>query len=208
MNLQSFLNYRNICPLCSSKLLLCLHSKKKQKHEIDKDRFIVKFEMGSITKYTPKYTVGYSFGLYDNSILIEFYNKHGIKLENVTLFLIHKFKEFHYNLGVYTFYKYCDKCTNYSYSSNPFTLNQSVQKDIFLWKEFFSFFDNYKDTYKHYKLNNDYQNNTSCLGCFDCDFIGDTKYKSSDSDIIQLNLIKFVSKEETLARIKKLILFS
>jgi hypothetical protein len=209
MNLQSFINYRNICPLCSSELTLCFHSKKKQKHEIDQDRFIVKFEMGSITKNNLTYVVGYSFSLHDDSVLIEFYNKQGIKIENITLDLLKKFNEFNTNLGIYTFYKYCSKCNNYNYTSNIFLLDRSIHNvNIFLRREYFCFFSPWKETYKRYQLVNDYEYDISFLGCFDSDFIGDTRYKSSDSDMMKLNLIKFVSKEETFTRIKKLILFS
>ena len=205
MNLQDFLSYRDICPLCSAPLSFAFHSKKKQKHRLINNNLLIKFYMGSIKRNYRQYQIGYFINQEDNSFSIEFYDKKDNQLEQIPITLLQQFSKFNQNLGKYKMYRYCNVCNDYDYESNHFQidLQNGNLGDLSVRLECFSIV---KDTKIVYGLINNYETNKSILT------VG-RHFKNEDdySDmfyVTETKLIKFVSKEETMNRLSKLILFS
>ena len=68
----------------------------------------------------------------------------------------------------------------------------------------------WQDGYKEFELLNDYVTNKSLLGIMNTD-VNRRMYNfehASEPDMLELSLLKFVSKDEMISRIDKLILFS
>jgi hypothetical protein len=232
MNLKEFLNYRKICPLCDSLLTTYLHSKKRQSIKYENNRVTVIFPLiplkknGKGTDYKSNFLfkVGYSFGLEDNSFCVEFYDKNLFRYEKETpRFLIDRFKELNQNLKDLRFYRVCNGCQRYNYISFSFKidLKNNTLKPWRLRSEYFGFIQNYggalDDKYRVYRMTNWYSlgsdtENESWINYwitkrpFDAQF--DIPMPIPEVTFLHLPLIPFVSREETLNRIKKLILFS
>lgn len=211
MNLQDFLSYRDVCPLCSSPLSFAFHSKKKQQHRlINNNSLLIKFYLGSIKKNYRQYQIGYFINQMDNSFSIEFYDKKDNQLEQIPITLLRQFSEFNQNLGKYKMYRYCNVCKDYDYESNNFQidLQNGNLGDLSVRAECFNII---KDEKIVYGLINNYETNKSILTVgrhFKSeDDYGDICSFNSEF-VIETNLIKFVSKEETMKRLSKLIIFS
>jgi hypothetical protein len=224
MKLQEWLNHHKNCPLCVAPLTTYLHSTKRQAIKWEEGRMVVIFELRSTDKRkSSDYKVGYSFHLTENQFCIEFYSKDGIRIEKeVQPHLMDKFKSLDSNLKSYRFYRQCNSCKRYHYSSSAFKLNL---KDASLYfKEPFIVSSEYfgliqameqgsKTPFRIYRL----------LNCYTEKEIGShlTYWSASsphgtlsdwtvpnEATFLDLPLIPFVSINETLERIKKLILFS
>jgi len=215
MNLTEFVEYREQCPICDSKLHFIFHSKKWQSMRYEDDRLLVIFRMDSIKKHQQDYKVGYSFGMKDNSWYVEFFSKDQKRFEEESPeHLRNRFKELDKNLKYYRFYKYCTSCCRYNYSSNTFMLNQKTGHidNLCLGNEYFGLSLPLEDgRYRICKLNNDYILNMSSISF--------SKEKSNvwaradsstnEMSFIQIpSLIKFTTHDETIARINKLMVFS
>ena len=219
MNLQGFLDYRNKCPLCDADLVTSFHSNKKQSVKWEDNRMLVIFRLDALKKKQIDYKVGYSFGLKDNSWYVEFYTKDDKKFENDSPdFLRARFKELDKNLGTYRFYRHCAKCVCYNYMSNTFILDyKGTTGDLTINLEYIGMHRQLEDRYRLFKLSNDYilSKSTIVFGKTETlmvardDFGMHTMKTQGDwLDEIQTSLIKFTTKEETMDRIQKLIVFS
>jgi len=212
MNLDDFLQYRDVCPLCNEKLQLVFHSKKRQNIKYEENNILITFPMDSLNKNDKSYKVGFSFNPKNNSFFIEFFTARGEKIEIISSSILKKFLSFNTNLGAYKFYKFCRNCTNYHYESNYFKLNLQALNigELTVNKERFYMLKPWQDGYKEFELLNDYVTNKSLLGIMNTD-VNRRMYNfehASEPDMLELSLLKFVSKDEMISRIDKLILFS
>jgi hypothetical protein len=222
MNLQDWIQYRRICPLCEGTLSTYLHSTKKQGSKIEGGRLLITFPMYETNKQV-KYIVGYFFDLYSSSFFIDFYDKDNIKLEKESpIFLMNKFRKFNTNLGYYAFYRHCDTCQRYYYSSTNFKLDftSSILVSPDKWAtqvlevstEYFGFIQLLKSEkekpYRIFQLLNFYPQDKCSLTYWSSDDPAVTYQKIPlYAEHIYLPLIRFVSLEETLNRLKKLLVF-
>jgi len=171
------------------------------------------------------YKVGYSFHLTENQFCIEFYTKEGLRLEKETqLHLMDKFKALDKNLNNYRFYRRCNGCRRYHYSSVMFRLNfetaslNLLDEDFIIDSEYFSFIQameqGSKMPYRIYRLLNCYSSKKeaiSYLTYWNSPVPHGTLSDStipSDANFLDLPLIPFVSLNDTLQRIQKLLVFS
>jgi len=220
MNLREWVNYRKNCPVCGSPLTTYLHSQKRQSIKYEDNKMVVIFPLTSLKGKVPNHKVGYSFSLEDNSFCIEFYDKNFFRYElEIPKFLMKKFKELNNNLGDYKFYRQCNSCQRYNYSSNRFQLDlkSSTIIPIKVRAEYFGLIQNYggaqDNRFRAYRLLNIYESSDaqSYLTYFITNNILDVRDGASSpllSTHLQLPLIPFISQGGTLKRIQKLILFS
>lgn len=209
MNLQDFINYRDKCLVCNNQLKLVLHSKKIQSLRYEEDRIIFIFALNPLNHKLTSYRVAYSFGLQDNSFQIEFYSLGDWRYEQVPDFLRDKFKDLHKNLKSFVFYKYCNICDCYNYSSNklPLDLSGNQMGELMISVENISLIKTVNKNTKSYKLSNNYEDSKSTLlfRSFDKEI---TNPAFSSSDMINTPLIKISNKEDLIERIGKLLIFS
>lgn len=221
-DVKDWFDYRRNCPLCENVLITYLHSDRRQSIRFENNRLVVIFPLDAIKgkKNQALYKVGYSFSLTDDTFCIEFYDKNNFRLINeIPNFLLNRFRELNKNLRLLKFYKECGSCQRYFYSSSSFVLNLSSNSvEIDLFYEYFGFAENFggaqDNRYRIYRLINWLQDKSSRLT-----YGVDNNILHSQPDIhrpillngytsLDLPLIKFVSKKDTLKRIKKLITFS
>lgn len=226
MNLKQFFDYRKTCPICDDVLVTSFHSQKKQSIRYEDNRFIVIFRLDALKNKQINYKVGYSFGLEDNSWYVEFYFQDEKRFENDSPnFLRERFKELDKNLGQYKFYRHCTGCCCYNYSSNDFYLDYdlAVINDLTVNVEYIGMLQPVETGFKVYKLLNDYGGSKSTIvfgrhpsenivrsdaGVINRQQYGNYYSSAFNLDMIQVPLIKFSSKEETMERISKLLIFS
>jgi hypothetical protein len=197
MNLKTFLSYRDRCPICNLKLLTAFHSKRRQIIEEDNNILRIFYSLPSLS-FKIKYKVCYSINIEDNSIYVDFYNKK--LLTKISIELLKDFRNFDNNLKLYRFYKYCDNCETYSYSSNSFAIdykNCSIG-DLKINEEIFSLYHNNK---LKYRLYNNYEKEVSSIlyGEFAPNWY---------TKILQVPLLKFSTQDKMIEKINKLIVFS
>ena len=185
---------------------------------------IVVFSLSALVKgkTTADYKVGYSFGLDKDDFCIEFYDKNSFRLEKETpTFLIKRFKELNKNLKELKFYRHCNGCNRYNYTSKSFYLKfdtAAILPGYEVRSEYFGLIQNFggakDDRFRVYRLLNFYYDDKgeeSHLDYWITNNVYDARSdapKPNTSTYLQLPLIRFVSQEETLERIKKLITFS
>jgi hypothetical protein len=217
VNLQEWIQYRRTCPLCQGTLSTYLHSTKKQGIRIEDGRLVITFPMHELNKQA-KYIVGYSFDLYKNSFLIDFYDKNNTRLEKETPnFLMDKFRKFDTNLGHYSFYRCCTTCRRYHYTSTDFKFNfktATLSAELDVSTEYFGFVQLLKNSnekpYRIFRLLNFCPQDKCSLSYWSSDYPEGTNPNfniPSYAEHIYLPLIRFVSLEETLNRLKKLLVF-
>lgn len=210
MKLREFLNYRKECPVCQTSLITSFHSQKKQKSRYEDDRYLVLFDLNPLKSGSAKYKVGYSFGLDDNSLYVEFYTQQETRYQNETPFhLINKFKELDANLKTYKIYKHCTKCQRYSYSTDHFKLDYKACSigEVSVNSEHIIMVQPINDGFKIYKLLNYYNSKETWLSYGK----SKTDYDLTTLDlpnVLQTSTIAFTSHDETMNRISKLIIFS
>jgi hypothetical protein len=212
MNLKEFLNYRYNCPICQTKLVTSFHSQRKQKIRFENNRFVVTFALDSLKRPQKNYKISYSFGLEDNSFYIDFYTKTDIKFENeVPLFLIKRFKELDKHLQDYKIYKYCSDC-GYNYGTGSFKLNYHLQNigELCVGTEYIIMVQPVTDGFKIYKLLNYYKSGETWLsyGKITGDKIPSPLGGIVLPNMIRTGIIPFITREETMGRIGKLLVFS
>lgn len=226
MNLKEFLNYRTSCPLCDNNLSTFFHSQKQQAVKFEEDRLVFQMRMDGLKKYAANYKVGFSFGREDSSWQIEVYQSDSRLDSYLTTSVMDRFKELSKNLGSYKFYRQCThpKCNRFNYSSNLFNLNFKTGKvqgltngdsDLNIQTEYIGMVEPVDGVFKIYKLLNDYSRSTSTLvyGRWTDEYIaradwGTTHPPIDSLGLIQIPLVRFSSKVETMNRLNKLLLFS
>lgn len=214
MNLGQFIQHRIRCPLCDTELTTGFHSHRKQVLRYEgTDRLSILFELKGMRSGEPIHKVAYSFNLFDNSFCIEFYSNEGMLIDSVfPIYLINQFRELHKNLRAFKFYRNCSFCRRYSYNSNTFNIDMTsgIMNPLEVWTEQFAFSQVMETYIREYTLNNFLTENRSDLIVFR----GESLYhnldstNSSNSMILQLPLIPFISEKKTLDRLNKLVVFS
>lgn len=214
MNLQDFIDLRSHCPMCGTALITRFISDRKQKNRMIEDRYVAILVMKGMRSCEPDYEVGYSFGLKNNSLSIEFYNEWDMS-NQASNYMVKIFREFHKNLSNvrFRFIRTCGLCFKYEMDSKPVDIDlrtatySSIEKDdeTFVWsakiEEGYKFIllDNYSDPDPRSEI---------CSWRSEYDYKVERSIPSQASITRNLPQIQFVSKEETGERIKKLLIFS
>lgn len=197
MNLREFIAYNSNCPICSSKVTFSLHSKRRQSVRYEDNRLIVLFPLEAIKKGQSDFKVGYSFGLDDHSLRIEFYTKDEKRMEDqVPMFLIERFRELNKNLGYYSWVKSCP-CDRYGCVTQNFALDQiRLIPPLIIVNEYWTFTYNDKSI-DMINIDTNYQT-----------IIVLRKDNENTGSSFEIPKISFVSAEETSRRLRNLIPFS
>ncbi len=214
MNLQDFIDLRSHCPMCGTALITRFISDRKQKNKMIEDRYVAVLVMRGMRSCEPDYEVGYSFGLKDNSLSIEFYNEWDMS-NSASSHMIKIFREFHKNMSntKFRFIRTCGFCFKYEMDSKPVDLDlrtatyTSIERDdeTFVWstktEEGYKFIllDNYSDPDPHSEI---------CSWRSEYDHKVEQPIPGRAAITRDLPQISFVSKEETGERLKKLLIFS
>lgn len=218
MKLREFMDERSNCPICDTVLVTQFISTRKQKIKLIDNRLVAIFVMKGMRTNQPDYEIGYSFDLDSNHFMVEFYSEwdhHG----QVPMHLIDKFKEFHKNLGICKFYRRCTFCNRYSKSSTPFNLDFKTQKmDNQIW-------DGFQIAYESFGLTIPTETGTKIMHLSNFHVFEPHSrivwFRADDESGARLDwsipakhsekkldLIPFVSKEETTKRINNLLTFA
>jgi len=213
VNLQEFIDLRTHCPMCGT-ALVTKFSARKQKSKLENDRYISVMVMKGMRSCEPDYEVGYSFGIRDNSLMIEFYNEWDMS-RHASTYMCNLFKQFHANMrtAAHRFIRTCGFCFKYEMDSKPVDLDlrtatySIVEKDdeTFVWsaktEEGYKFIllDNYSDPGPLSEI---------CSWRSETDYRVDHPAPSRANITRNLPQIPFISKEETGERLKKLLIFS
>ena len=226
MNLKEFLNYRAVCPLCDNNLSTFFHSQKQQAVKFEDDRLVFQMRMDGLKKYSANYKIGFSFGREDSSWQLEVYQFENRLDSYLTTSVMSRFRELSKNLGAYKLYRQCThpKCNRFNYSSNLFRLNFKTAKiegltngrpDLNIQTEYIGMSEPLESGFKIYKLLNDYVRSSSNLiyGRYAEDYIARADWGTTQAPIdslthIEMPLIRFSSKQETMDRLNKLLIFS
>lgn len=179
------------------------------------NRMLVMFRLDALKKKQIHYKVGYSFGLEDNSWYVEFYSQDEKRFEvDSPEFLRNRFKELNKNMKTYRFYKQCDGCSRYNYSSDGFQLDYQTQNigELEISTEYFGLSLPTGNGFKIYKLLNSYTENKSvlsyCRGPSETQARWDMGFVGPNTNYLETSVIKFSSAKETTERIGKLIIFT
>lgn len=223
MNLQEFIDYRLLCPMCNSRLSTGFVSKRRQNIRLEENNMTVYFPLEGINVGQKDYKVSYSFGLKDQSICVEFYTLQGDKFYNVShMFLIDRFKQLHTNLKLYKFYRGCTVCHQYSYGSQNFDidLSEATYGDLKVWSEELTVTQqdqSGKERHRNYKLTNIYGEDKSYLYFwksnwqnFDLNYLPPSSASYLILPIVPLNLVLGVKEfeDKLLEKLNTIITFS
>lgn len=216
MNLQEFINYRELCPICDSQIKFSFHSRKKQRKILEDNRYVIMFELRGLKKNQKNSNFGYSINPVTNDFFIDFYSSDKNRLtDKVNISLIERFKEYYSNAGSFRASLECNSCFRYSLISDPIEMDFESKQilPIEIWTEYFGLVTSDKDfdnNHSIYRLTNYYKNNNSNLVYFKCDdAYGAELYQNTyDKPHMEIPLIKFVSYKETTNRLSKLLTFS
>lgn len=217
MNIQEFIDERTHCPICNTTLITQFISSRKQKIKLENDRLVVVFVMKSMSVNQPDYEVGYAFNPRDNTFHMEFYSEwdhHG----HVPMHLIDKFKDFHKNLGTCKFIRKCAFCNRYSKSSIPFdlnfktgTLDTKFYDGLQVSYESFGLTLPANDEFKIMFLNNFPMMNKSEIFWFRSDMENSARIDwmlPQKHNKVVVELVPFISKDDTTKRINNLLTFA
>jgi hypothetical protein len=217
MNLKEFMDYKTICPLCNNNLTFVMgrHYKGTGVHRYEDNRILIIRDMRGLFKGEKHYKVGYSIGLEDNSVQIEFYTERGEKFfSNVPSTLLPKFRKLDENIKAHIFMKECRSCHRYSYESNPFFayLKAKTIGDLQVNNEYFGVVAPHKSELRVYRMYNNYLHKKTLIEIFNTDtieFAFDQCYMNGvPGTSLNLDLIKFTSESEIAERLDNLIIFS
>ena len=172
----------------------------------------------SIRKRQKSYKASYCFGLTDQSLCIEFYdmNEADRFYKTVPEFLRARFLNLHKNLKTFKFFRECSYCKCYKYESNVFNidLRHASFGPLEIATETVGLSYPLADGHRIYFLHNTYGNtNKSFLTFYKGDFASEAEirlrsYSYNKVNKLNLPLIPFTSKEETIKRLNNLLIFT
>lgn len=219
MNLQQFIDFRSKCPICDGNLFTQFHSNRRQVVKYENERAKFTMWLDTLIKKQQPYKAAYSFGLLDNSVVIEFYTKDDKHFyEESPEFLRKRFLELHDNLNKanFRFSRECanNQCLCYNYYSNFFQIDLKracfEELDVRIEQICLSHpLPNEK--FRNYKLVNHLNLKKTNLSFWKDSMKIDNVYNMIYDSIttnLELPLIPFVSVEETIKRLNSLIIFS
>lgn len=214
MNLQEFINLRSHCPMCDTPLITRFISDRKQKSKIIENRYVAILVMRGMRSCEPDYEVGYSFGMEDDSLSIEFYNEWDMSA-SASNYMIKIFKDFHKNMAGtrFCFLRTCGTCYKYDMMSTEIKmdLKKATFSSMEVYSESFIFSTQVEDGFKFIKLDNCTDPKPSSELYWwrsEFDYRADWRVPKGCSKILDLPLIPFFSKEETSRRLNNLITFA
>src|SRR5271154_171658 len=218
MNLQEFINYHEFCPLCETKLITCFHSTRRQLMQYKDNRITITMALESLKRHQKSYKVSYCFGLTDQSLRIEFSDvwDNDRFYKEVPEFLRTRFLNLHNNLKTFKFFRECSHCKCYRYDSNYFgiDLRHATFSPLTVGTETIGLSHPLPEGYRIYFLHNTYVGiNKTSLTFYKGDFASEAEIRSrsysyNKSDRLDLPLIPFTSKEETIKRLNNLLIFT
>lgn len=215
MNLQEFIDLRSHCPMCDTPLITKFISDRKQKNKTENDRYVAVLVMRGMRSCEPDYEVGYSFGMQDNSLSIEFYNEWDMS-KSASNYMIKIFKDFHKNVAKsrFRFIRTCGMCFKYEMTSEliELDLKKAQYSSVEVHDESFVFTAETNEGYKFILLDN-YVGDPDprselCWWRSTTDYRVEWAIPNNSSVKSGLSLIPFVSKQETFKRLNNLIIFS
>lgn len=219
MNLQEFIDYRSHCPLCDI-ALITLFNFRKQNIKYQDNKATIIYDLSSLKKGVQSIKIGYVFGLKDNFIYIEFYNKDGKILNVIPLSYIKRFKDFDANISNnerFSFSRSCKFCKKYFLKTFYFAIDYKTQSisPLKIFKETFGFIIPTHNQFKTIILNNYFDPLKSNIKWWrsynednvELEFFA-SKFYLTDISEIDLAFIPFISKEETIKRLDTLLIFS
>ena len=140
MNCSEFLDYRTTCPFCNNRLITKFRSNSGRTELLnyEENRLIANVKMDSLNVGGVSYLVGYSFGLKDNSFMVEISqdNNRSKYRDSVPLSLLRMYNEFTNNIVPFRMIQGCGYCARYMYSTLPIVLG-SATYDLSLYIETF-----------------------------------------------------------------------
>ena len=214
MNLKEFNNYRKLCPICDTPLVTGFHSNKQQSIRYEGNSMKVMFFLHPLTKHQKRYRVAYHFNIVDHSFSIEFYMPDGsARFESIPDFLRLRFLEFHKNLKEFKFFRGCTFCLQYAYTTKFFKidLKQVICEPLEVWSEEVGLVHPLADGHRIYRMYNMYGDKKSTILVWNgvpSEAAINLGYSPKRVSRMDLPLIPFVSKEETINRLNNLIVFS
>ncbi len=214
MNLQGFLDHRTHCPFCGNELFTNYHCARRQTLRFEEDRmiFISRLDDYPYRISGVKYKIGYSFDPKGDGWCAEFYDGENKRLRQIPMHLIRKLMD-KIDKSTYQpscFIKQCTSrlCGMYACGTTDFDLDFKRPIITFdIQEEVFTLGQESESGLKTFVLRNRPMENATHLSC-SVDPSASTKIYPGNTTTIKLPLIPFVSKEETLARLNKLIVFS
>ena len=215
MNLKEFISHRQYCPICETQLITNFHSNRKQTIKLEEHRFVVFFELDSLTCSQKPYAMSYSFGLEHFDFQVEFYTSdRSSRFEICHDFLIKRFLELHKNLKTFQFIRECIFCGQYKCSTQLFELNLKTSKceSLTIFSEEFGLVQPISDGHRIYRLSNNYLESKSDLTLFrgkpaDAKIRYPAVRSWQNPTVLRLPLIPFISKEKTTDRLNNLMIF-
>jgi hypothetical protein len=219
MNLREFMDFRKKCPMCGGLLITFFHSNRKQIIRYKDEQVSFIFKLDTLNKRQKSYQVAYAFGVTDYQFTIEFYKKSGEHYYTESPnFLRKRFKELHVNLAknFFKFYRECvnPSCAQYSYNTSYFEIDfkTATYGPLEIGRENITLIyplPGESDKCRVYRLNN-YLPGKKTLLQFWKGVPEEANLNwniPSEAAALELPLIPFVSKEETLKRLNNLIIF-
>lgn len=212
MNLREFIGTRQCCPMCNSNLTVNFISGRAQKATLSDNELSVRLTMKSLKGHVPDYQVSYNFDLDNNSFYVNFHTEWDHTLQ-VPMHLIEKFREFHKNLKNYKFILNCEECERYALHSELLVMNMSNAQTstIEIETENFTWAVPAQDDCKIIGMFNNSKLSRTELVCWRGNTEEDARLHWlmwTGRPVHILPPIPFVSKEETLKRLDKLLTFS
>lgn len=209
MNLREFLEYRKQCPLCDSKLdAVYLFNRTRFVSNIDGE-VQVTIKLDPLSRMQKTYNVTYCLGLDSNLFKVEFSNKDSVRYQDkIDIFLHERLKDLNKNMKGYSFLQVCNDCRNYHYVSSKFNLEStmSTYPSIDIHYEQFTLIQSLSGSKaKIFRLTN-YESQSELMIREEYHVFGETN--TAKFETLMLPLIPFVSKEQTLERLKNLLIFS
>lgn len=169
-HLNKFINYKSNCPLCTSllNLVFLFKSRNNIRYETDEILINVEFSGYPLSSKSYKYTAQYHINPENNSFYINFLDKNK-KLydKSVSLNIKDKYGQFLASqTGGIRFYKECNVCRKYMYTSNSIEINHKkrIFEDIQVMTEYFCVGKKIKDNkIQVYKLLNNFMEDKSIV---------------------------------------------
>lgn len=219
MNLRNFLDYRESCPFCNSRLDAKFNAISGRKNDLCFDQYgegkvTATFSMDSLNRIHKTYQIIYEFDLDNDNFAVYFADKEGHRYEDYSpTFLCERFKAFHNNLRHFEFSRSCLICNKYRFRSRSiyvsYELSSFFNPDV--WYEEIAMSQKTQNGYTVYQLYNyifDKKSNLTIWNNNDGSCSIERWPQKPTQSNFTFPLIPFVSKEKTIERLNNLLLFS
>ncbi len=130
-NLETFVKYRNRCPVCDSELGLCFIFKSKSTMKEIEGKIVCGVEIAGnqMSKKSFRYTAKFNIDPQTNDFHVDFYDKNGQLYDRLFLSVKERYDEFvRRHQDNLRFYKECLSCRKYNYSSKKIVIDHQSRK--------------------------------------------------------------------------------